>query len=538
MKNQEKTYRVLARQYRPTRLSDLVGQEIMVKTLLQALRDKRLPHALLLHGTRGVGKTTTARILAKILNCLQSDPGSQEPCGVCDACIAIADGRFLDVVEMDAASHTSVDDIREVIESSRYKAVVGRSKVYIIDEVHMLSKSAFNALLKTLEEPPPHVTFIFATTELRRVPETILSRCMRFDLKRMEVPALVSYLQIIAGRETITLEEPAAQLLAQAADGSMRDALSLLDQAIALAEGPITAETVRSMLGLANRQALLGLVQDILSGSISPALTTLGELFQHGTDPIFVTEGLLELVYHLTCLKTTPQSAQKLLWQPQEFAQAQAICKTIELPVLMQAWQVLSRGYEEVSRSILPNQALEMLLVRLAYLSPLPSAHDLLAVLQGVKKSLPVTPAVEKPVAAATIIVPVQEPAAAVGSPTLPVDFEGVIALIKEAREMMLYTHLIQDVSLVSYQPGEIVIRPTTAAPGNLGQQLCQILEKQTQQPWVIRLVNEGGEAPLAQQWQQRQAVAEQKSRDHPAVQAVLEAFPGAVATIQNQQGK
>ncbi|MEI8296137.1 MAG: DNA polymerase III subunit gamma/tau, partial [Alphaproteobacteria bacterium] len=350
MKNQEKAYRVLARQYRPTRFSDLVGQDVMVKTLLQAIADKRLPHALLLHGTRGVGKTTTARILAKILNCLRNDAVTQEPCGACDACIAIADGRFLDVIEMDAASHTSVDDIREVIESSRYKAVVGRSKVYIIDEVHMLSKSAFNALLKTLEEPPPHVTFIFATTELRRVPDTILSRCMRFDLRRIEVPTLVSYLQTIAGREAINLDEAAAQLIAQAADGSMRDGLSLLDQAIALADGPISAETVRSMLGLANRGALLGLVQDVLSGSIAGALTTLAEIFQQGADPIFITEGLLELVYHLTCLKTTPQSAQKLLWSPHELTQAQDICKAIELPVLMQSWQVLSRGYEEVSR--------------------------------------------------------------------------------------------------------------------------------------------------------------------------------------------
>lgn len=522
MKTQEKPYRVLARHYRPTRLGDLVGQEIMVKTLLQALRDQRLPHAILLHGTRGVGKTTTARILAKILNCLQGDPAIQEPCGACEACAAIADGRFLDVIEMDAASHTSVDDIREVIESSRYKAVAGRAKVYIIDEVHMLSKSAFNALLKTLEEPPPNVTFIFATTELRRVPETILSRCMRFDLKRMEVPALVSYLQAIAGRETVIVEEAAAQLLAQAADGSMRDALSLLDQAIALAEGPITAETVRSMLGLANRQALLDVIHNVLGGAIAPAFTTLHELFLQGADPIFITEGLLELVYHLSCLKTVPQSAPKLIWNEQELASAHIICKEIELPLLMQAWQVLSKGYEEVSRSILPNQALEMLLMRLAYLSPLPSAHDLLSVLQGVKKIPSVSVPAEKPLISSNV------------SLSLPENFEGVVALFKEAREVMLYSHLIQDVVLVSYQPGEIVLRPTTVLPGDFAQHIRQFLEKQTQKPWVIRMVEAGGETEsLAQQWQHRQLALEQETRNHPTIQAILEAFPGATATIE-----
>jgi len=522
MKTQEKPYRVLARHYRPTRLGDLVGQEIMVKTLLQALQDQRLPHAILLHGTRGVGKTTTARILAKILNCLHNDSATQEPCGACEACVAIADGRFLDVIEMDAASHTSVDDIREVIESSRYKAVAGRGKVYIIDEVHMLSKSAFNALLKTLEEPPPNVTFIFATTELRRVPETILSRCMRFDLKRMEVPTLVSYLHVIAEREKVTLEEAAAYLLAQAADGSMRDALSLLDQAIALAQGPITAETVRSMLGLANRQALLNIIQEVLGGSIAPALTILQELFQQGADPIFITEGLLELVYHLSCLKTVPQSVQRLIWNEQELTSAHQICKEIELPMVMQAWQVLSKGYEEVSRSILPNQALEMLLMRLTYLSSLPSAHDLLTILQETKKTSPPKATLEKPSTPASPLL------------SLPADFEGVVTLFKEAREAMLYSHLIQDVVLVSYQPGEIVLRPIVTIPSSVVQQVRQFLEQQTQKTWVVRMVEAGGEGDsLAQQWQQQQSALEQETRNHPSVQAILEAFPGAIATVQ-----
>lgn len=368
---------MLAHKYRPAQFSEVVGQEILTKTLLRCLQDQRIPHALLFHGTRGVGKTTVARIVAKALNCLEKT--SVEPCGVCSTCLEITEGRFLDVMEIDAASHTSVEAMREVIEASRYKAVLGQFKVYIIDEVHMLSKSAFNALLKTLEEPPPNVVFILATTELRRVPDTVLSRCMRFDLKRIEGPVLQTHLETVAQCEGVSLEPVAARLLVQAADGSMRDGISLLDQAIALNGTTITASHVRAMLGLINRKALITLLGSLLNGRVEP----LDALFTDGADAVALLEGLMEVVYHISCLKTMPQVAKKLLWDAEELSAAQTLCAEVTLPSLMQTWQVLSHGQQEVARSTMPNQALEMILMRLAYLSPLPSAHALLAAIQN-----------------------------------------------------------------------------------------------------------------------------------------------------------
>lgn len=367
---------MLTHKYRPSRLSEVVGQEILVKTLLRSLEEKKIPHALLFHGMRGVGKTTVARIVAKALNCVEET--SIEPCGLCSSCQAITEGRFLDVMELDAASHTSVEDVREIIEAARYKAVLGRFKVYIIDEVHMLSKSAFNALLKTLEEPPPNVVFILATTELRRVPETVISRCMRFDLKRIAGSALQSHLITIANREDIILAPAAAQLLAQAADGSLRDALSLLDQAIALNGSEITSSHIQKMLGVVNRISLIAILQSFLSGIV----TSLDDSFPDGVDAYAFLEGLLDTVYNLICLKTMPEFPKKLLWEADEITAACALCAQVTLPTLIQTWQVLSQGQGELTKSTHPHQALDMILVRLAYLSPLPSAHDLLKAVQ------------------------------------------------------------------------------------------------------------------------------------------------------------
>ncbi|MBX9804276.1 MAG: DNA polymerase III subunit gamma/tau [Alphaproteobacteria bacterium] len=579
-------YRVLARQYRPQKLSELVGQDTLVKTLAQGIERNRLPHAFLLHGIRGVGKTTTARILAKALNCLGVDGKGEptpDPCGLCDACVAISEDRHMDVLEMDAASRTGVDDVREVIEAARYKAVSGRYKIYIIDEVHMLSKSAFNALLKTLEEPPPHVKFIFATTEIRKVPETVLSRCMRFDLKRVEPKILFDHFMSIMGKETLTIEEEALALIVRAADGSVRDGLSLLDQAIALSDGTITTTTVRDMLGLVDRGAVFALLRSLLHGQVAEALTQVRNLYQRGGDPVVLMEDLLDLVYWLTCLKTAPQLQQDVTWPESDRIQGAEIVKTLSLPALMRVWQVLHKGYEEVSRSPLSAQAAEMVLVRVAYLSDLPQADELLSALHGVprarpaiaptvevveKSSSPVTPpsvtpsspevqiharAVTSPLAQDTAtptatptpwrvgeVAPSESDGAGEGleetqsleeSPILPPTFPALLELLQGAKEPILYSNILQDIHLVSYAPGSMTVRLSDMAAKTLPTQLRQVLERVTGQSWIVDVTTEGGDPTHAQQKKTAHEEAVKISQEHPLVQSLTSSFPGSTVT-------
>jgi DNA polymerase-3 subunit gamma/tau len=515
-------YRVLARHYRPQKLSELVGQDVLVKTLTQGIERNRLPHAFLLHGIRGVGKTTTARILAKALNCLGEDGQggpTPNPCGVCESCIAIIQDRHLDVVEMDAASRTGVDDIREVIEAARYKAVKGRYKIYIIDEVHMLSKSAFNALLKTLEEPPPHVKFIFATTEIRKVPETVMSRCMRFDLNRLDPQVLFDHFQSIMAQEGVTIEEEALSLIVRAAGGSARDGLSLLDQAIALSTGPVAAQTVRDMLGLVDRGLIFALLSALLQGQVADALTQVRDLYHRGGDPVMMMEDLLGLVYWITCLKTAPQLQQDVTWPSRDRQQGAEIANRLSLPALMRCWQVLHKGYEEVSRSPCPSQAAEMVLVRIAYLSDLPHADDLLAAVQGIPRKAP--------------SISLQEEKKSAVSCSLPSTFSSMMTLVQEAKEPILYSHLIQDIHLVSYAPGALTVRLADAAAKTLPTQLRDVLERVTGQPWIIEVLSQGGEPTLAQQKKTDHEVKVQITQDHPVVQSLKEAFPGATVTVK-----
>jgi DNA polymerase-3 subunit gamma/tau len=528
-------YRVLARQYRPQKLSELVGQDLLVKTLAQGIERNRLPHAFLLHGIRGVGKTTTARILAKALNCVGIDgQGSPtpDPCGVCESCVAIAEDRHLDVVEMDAASRTGVDDIREVIEAARYKAVNGRYKVYIIDEVHMLSKSAFNALLKTLEEPPPHVKFIFATTEIRKVPETVLSRCMRFDLGRIDPKVLFDYFKDILAKEGVTVEEEALSLIVRAADGSARDGLSLLDQAIALSDGAVTTVTVQDMLGLVDRGLVFSLLTALLKGQVGEALAQVRDLYQRGGDPVVLMEDLLELVYWLICLKTAPQLQQDITWPESDRRQGAEMVKELALPALMRVWQVLHKGYEEVSRSPLPSQAAEMVLVRVGYLSDLPQADDLLAAVQGMPpRSAPIRPLTPLPTPSPSLpSAPlVEAPAASL----MPADFTGLLKMVQEAKEPILHSHMLQDIHLVSYSPGVVTVRLADAASKTLPVQLRQVLERMTGQPWIIDVVATGGTPTLAQQKKEAYEADVKISQEHPLVQALTEKFPGATVTVK-----
>jgi len=374
-------YRVLARKYRPTKLSQVIGQDFLVETLKRGIEGGRLGHAFILTGIRGTGKTTTARIIARALNC-EKGP-TPAPCGTCSSCEAIAQDRSMDVIEIDAASRTSVDDIREIIDASRYKAVSARYKIYIIDEVHMLSKSAFNALLKTLEEPPPHVKFIFATTEIHKVPATILSRCVRFDLKRIESPTMIAYFKTVCDQEAVGCEEEALALIVKAAEGSVRDGLSLLDQAMTYGTTAggvpyITTTHVRQMLGLSDQGALFELFHALMKGDTPASLEKLRFFYQEGGDPGRILEELLDLTHWLHCLKINPSLAEDSTLTAEKKQEGLDLSTSLSIPILTRVWQILLKGFEEVRRAPSPQRALEVIVIRLTHLAPLPSIHELL----------------------------------------------------------------------------------------------------------------------------------------------------------------
>jgi DNA polymerase-3 subunit gamma/tau len=372
-------YRVLARKYRPTTFAQLIGQDVLVRTLTNAFRTGRLAQAYMLAGVRGVGKTTTARIIARGLNCIgvdgQGGP-TAAPCGVCEHCKAIGEDRHIDVLEMDAASHTQVAKIRELLDGIPYRPASARFKVYIIDEVHMLSAGSFNALLKTLEEPPAHVRFVFATTEIRKVPVTVLSRCQRFDLRRIESAVLARHLGEIAGQEGVEVSPPALQMIARAADGSVRDGLSLLDQAIATASAAIDAETVRGMLGLADRTVVFDLFEALAAGEMDTALRVLADLHGSGSDPALVLEDLLDLCHWLTRIKVTPAVADGFGVAEAERTRGRAMAERLTMAELTRCWQMLLKGLGEVRFAPAPLQAAEMVLIRLAYAAQLPTPGE------------------------------------------------------------------------------------------------------------------------------------------------------------------
>jgi DNA polymerase III subunit gamma/tau len=398
-------YRVLARKYRPSDFTSLIGQEAMVQTLSNAIASGRLAHAFILTGVRGVGKTTTARIIARALNCTGPDDNGEptaEPCGVCRNCIAIANDRHVDVMEMDAASRTGVDDIRELIDGVLYRPVSARYKIYIIDEVHMLSRNAFNALLKTLEEPPEHVKFIFATTEIRRVPVTVLSRCQRFDLRRVKFDVLVNHFAGIAEAEGASIARGAVGLIARAADGSVRDGLSLLDQAIAHS-GPdteITEDIVRDMLGVAERVQVFDLFEQLMKGRIADALERFDSMYHAGADPVTILQDLAELTHWLTRLKAAPEAAEATPTSDLDLDRGRDVSARLPMSALARAWQMLLKGLGEVRSAPSASQAAEMVLVRIAYAAELPSPADVIASLE--KNVSPPAAAAHQPAAAPT----------------------------------------------------------------------------------------------------------------------------------------
>jgi DNA polymerase-3 subunit gamma/tau len=557
-------YRVLARKYRPASFAELVGQEAMVRTLSNAIASGRLAHAFILTGVRGVGKTTTARIIARALNCTGPDGQggpTVTPCGVCDSCRGIAEDRHVDVLEMDAASRTGIGDIREIIESVRYAPASARYKIYIIDEVHMLSTAAFNGLLKTLEEPPAHVKFIFATTEIRKVPVTVLSRCQRFDLRRIEAEVLMAHLSGIAEKEGVTVTPEALALIARAAEGSVRDALSLLDQAIAHGNGAIAAEAVRDMLGLADRGQVFDLYDSIMRGEVATALRSLKAQYDAGADSLVVLQDMLELTHWLTRIKVTPEAADDVTASETERRRGTAMAAGLSLPVLSRTWQMLLKGIGEARQSPQTLVAAEMVLIRLAYVSDLPSPADLVRELKGQAASV-AAPAAAAPAPAAPSPVPpprgggmparsgagpealsvsralpdaVPEPAQPVAQ-AMPTDFAAVVALAGEKRDGLLKGQLINFVHPVRFEPGRIEFRPTQGAPADLAGRLAQRLREWTGQRWVISISAEAGEATLGQVAAEAEASRKAAIEQHPLVRAVLEAFPGAAIQAVRSQ--
>ena len=555
-------YQVLARKYRPSNFSELIGQDALVRTLSNAIRESRIAHAFILTGVRGVGKTTTARIIARMLNCVGADGQggpSIEPCGVCEYCIGIAESRHVDVLEMDAASRTGVDNMRELLDGVRYRPVSARHKIYIIDEVHMLSTPAFNALLKTLEEPPEQVIFIFATTEIRKVPVTVLSRCQRFDLRRVPSEQLISHFAAIAQKEGAEAEDEALGLIANAAEGSVRDGLSLLDQAIAHGGGKVTAETTRDMLGLADRGRVFDLFETVMKGDVPAALALLGEQYDLGAEPAVVLQDMLNLAHWLTRLKVAPEAADRPDVSATERERGQQLCETLSMPALARTWQVLLKGLGEVQTAPSALAAAEMVLVRLAYMSGLPPPADLIKQLQSEESKTPAAPRPES--APAPAGAPVQQgssppatvaaapaPSAAVAAteaapapvpapemqadeeaaPHAIADFEALVALARD-RDPRLYHELVENVGLVSCQNQHLAIAPSEQAPADLAQKLSRRLEEWSGQRWMVSIETDAESAPpLAQQRRQSEQKLISDSEAHPLVQAVFETFPGA----------
>ncbi|NGQ89337.1 DNA polymerase III subunit gamma/tau [Rhodobacter sp. HX-7-19] len=549
----DKAYQVLARKYRPETFADLVGQEAMVRTLKNAFAADRIAHAFVMTGIRGTGKTTTARIIAKGLNCVGPDGTggpTTDPCGLCDPCRAIAEGRHVDVMEMDAASRTGVGDIREIIDSVHYRAASARYKIYIIDEVHMLSTSAFNALLKTLEEPPAHVKFIFATTEIRKVPVTVLSRCQRFDLKRIEPEVMMALLRRIATAEGAQITDGALALITRAAEGSARDATSLLDQAISNGAGEVTADQLRAMLGLADRGRVLDLFDLIVTGDAAGALSELAGQYADGADPMAVLRDLAEITHWLSVVKITPAAAEDPTTPPDERARGMDMATRLPMRVLTRMWQMLLKALEEVALAPNAMMAAEMAVIRLTHVADLPDPETLIRKLQSAPQPGPApgggggAPAggggrmVHAPAMRMAPPSPARGPvmqgggqqALAVAEGTLQVfvSFDQVVDLIREKRDMKLLYEVETGLRLVRYAPGRIEFQPSREASPDLAAQLGQRLQMWTGARWGVSVVNEGGAPTIAEQRDQARREAEAEALRNPLVQAVLTAFPGA----------
>ena len=558
----KEAYRVLARKYRPLNFDELIGQEALVRTLSNAIESGCVAHAFMLTGVRGVGKTTTARIIAKALN-YKGENGQEGPTvgdtSDCKLCQAISEDRHPDVIEMDAASRTGVDDIREILDGVRYAPNEARYKIYIIDEVHMLSKNAFNALLKTLEEPPEHVKFIFATTEIRKVPITVLSRCQRFDLRRVDVPALSAHFTSICEKEGVACEPEAIAMVARAADGSVRDGLSILDRAISLCgkEG-ITASQVESMLGLADRARNLDLLENVLCGNTAEALEIMDELYRSGADPSVVVQDLLDLTHVLTKLRAVPniKNASDGALAADVQARAGDLAGKLSMPTLAKAWQILLKGLNEVREAPNPQAAAEMVIIRLAYAADLPDPSDLMKRLKdgsgavsagaGAAQSAPAgagdnVTALHVPMHGA----PMREGKGAGAKPALAVvpesappvtaihSLEDAVAMLEQEDEVLTASNIVQYVHLVRLEnkgdKGRMEVRLDEMAPPRMAQDLGPALSRVSGQHWMVSVVSAGGEPTIAQKIQAALDAEKADILAMPIMRQIMEVFPDAV---------
>lgn len=535
-------YRVLARKYRPTSFETLIGQEAMVRTLRNAFAAGRIAHAFMLTGVRGVGKTTTARIIARALNCTGPDGKggpTVDPCGVCPNCTAILADRHPDVTELDAASNNGVEEVRAIIEAVRFRPMQARTRVFILDEVHMLSKPAFNALLKTLEEPPPHVKFIFATTEIRKVPVTVLSRCQRFDLRRVSVAELSAHFARIAEKEGVRIAPEALTLIARAADGSVRDGLSLLDQAIAQGEpgAPVEAALVAEMLGLADRDAVFELFAAVMEGKIAEALAITDRAYALGADLGVMLSDLLGLVHTLTRLKSIPSLAESGELPEAERTRGKALADKLGMAALGRAWQMLLKGLGEVEAAPDRRAAAEMVLIRLCHVANLPTPGELVRRLTEGGAAAPAAGPAAGPSSGgggARAVVNGGSFAASAPAPqaapavSLPAGFREAVAMVAAAHaDPILHAHLVNSVHLVRYAPPVIELRPEPDAPRDLAGRLGALLGEATGTRWTIALSAASGEPTLAEQGVVADAARRANAAQHPLVQAILEAFPG-----------
>lgn len=541
-----KEYRVLARKYRPRNFDELVGQDALVRTLKNAITSGRIAHAFMLTGVRGVGKTTTARIIAKALNYKGPDGKSGPTTGPtddCPLCQAITEDRHPDVMEMDAASHTGVDNMRDILDGVRYAPVEARYKIYIIDEVHMLSTSAFNALLKTLEEPPEHVKFIFATTEIRKVPVTVLSRCQRFDLRRVEFATLCDHYKSICARENVTPEDAAIEMIARAADGSVRDGLSLLDQAIALSGESLTATTVQSMLGLTDRMITLDLFENVLTGKLSEALTIMDSLYRSGGSPLVLVQDLLELTHLLTKYRAAPdigKTTEALSGQMLE--RVRSLAGRLSMPTLGKAWQILLKGLSEVQDAPNPQSAAEMVLIRLAYTTDLPDPADLIKNLgkaentSATRQTAPLSASAEREHAGLFTGPEAAEQKKTEPAPLRLTTLTEIVGLLEQRREALIAGQLFQYAHLVRIEHniegdnpvGHLEFRIKPEASPKLAQNLSKVLQEITGQRWLITLSAKPGQPTLAEQREAEIRNEINESAKHPVVAEIMKVFPDA----------
>ncbi len=539
MAENQDNYVVLARKYRPQNFAELLGQDALVQTITNAIKNNRLHHAYILTGIRGVGKTTTARIIAKALNCTGKDAlngATVNPCGICDNCRAIAESRHIDVLELDAASRTGVDDIREILDGVRYKPTSARYKVYIIDEVHMLSKAAFNALLKTLEEPPAHVIFIFATTEIRKVPVTVLSRCQRFDLQRLSIETLINHFKNIIQKEGLSAEDEALHLIAKAADGSCRDGLSLLDQAISLGSGEVKTDIVKNMIGITDRTAVFDIFESLINGKTDQLMNLLNRQHEDGVNPITLLQDLISITHLVAKIKIVPEFINDASLSENEKEFASKIAPLVPMAVLSKMWQMLIKGLNEINIAPLQQDALDMILIRIAYSSNLPTPAE---ILDGLKKNSDLGQN------ASTVShnpTELEEKKAALSDDNDLIfnTPEELVSYIAAQKQLVLAYGLKHDVSFSEFSHGNMKVAADSKINRDFWVSLQSFLEKNTHQKWIIDVTDSPLGQTLADKEELQTKAYQKDALELPLVKAIMAEFAGAkidslVRKIQNE---